>query len=92
MFRADETVFFDVQEASELQLFTVLSVVIFAIDILLEFSTILPTLGVQLNAKVAQLAPKGSPSVILGVKNDPKDYRRESNACILAGTTKRHGI
>ena len=61
MFRLDETLLFDIQEGSELHLFTVLCVVFFAIHHFLDFSTILPTLGVQLNTKVAQISAQRKP-------------------------------
>ena len=61
MFRVGETLLFDVREGSELHLFTVLGGVIFAIDIFLEIDTILPTLGVQLNTKVAQISAQRKP-------------------------------
>ena len=61
MFRVDETLLFDVREGSELHLFTILCVVLFAIHIFLEFSIILPTLGVQLNTKVAQISDQRRP-------------------------------
>ena len=61
MFRQDETLLLDAREGSELHLFTVLCVVLFAIHIFLEFSTILPTLGVQLNTKAPQISAQRRP-------------------------------
>ena len=61
MFRVDETLLFDVRERSELHPFTILCVALFAIDIFLQFSTILPTLGVQLNTKVPQSSAQRRP-------------------------------
>ena len=65
MFRLDETLVFDVQEGSELHLFTVLCVVFFAIHVFLDFSTSLPTLGVQLNTRVAQISAQWMPEASL---------------------------
>ena len=61
MFRLDDTLLFDVQRGSELHLFTILCVVFFAIHIFLDFSTILPTLGVQLNTKVSPISAQRRP-------------------------------
>ena len=57
----DETLLFDVRERSELHLFTIPCVALFAIDVFLQFSTILPTLGVQLNTNVVEICAQRRP-------------------------------